>query len=97
MFVNSSAFDVPILQTDFGDRAIGQALDPGLLLCATIIAVHNGTTKCKTLKKGRILSAVNEREYLLSIKDGEIDEILVDKQFVRRRDHLIAAIIPHEQ
>jgi len=92
LFVDARPFDVTVLQSEFGDRAIGQIPDPGVFLRAIIIAIHNRSAKCEALKESRVRGTVDEREYFFPIEDIEIDEILVDEQFVWRRNDLITPI-----
>ena len=97
LFVDARPFDVTVLQSEFGDRAIGQIPNPGVFLRAIIIAIHDRSAKCEALKESRIRGTVNEREYFFPIEDIEIDEILVDEQFVWRRNHLITPIVPDQK
>ena len=94
LFVGPGAFGVPIFQADLGDRTISQKPYLRVLLSAIVVAVHNRPAECETLNESRFRGAVDKREYFLPIEDSEIDEVLVDKQLIRRGYHLIAAGVP---
>ncbi len=96
LLVNALAFGAFVFDVDFLRIAVSEQQNGGWAGCAGVFPVHNGTAEFKSFHISDFVFCVDNGHDLAASMRGGVDQVFVDKEFIKGIHYFVVSVSPNE-